>query len=67
MTKNAKYPIEDAFKGFVDEFRLWLKDWRSFLLTMPKNKNERIFWFLISTIWIASWTSVILSILSLLK
>lgn len=51
--------------NLLNELRLWLKDWRIFLLTMPKKKHERIFWFLISTMWIASWTSVLLTLLIL--
>ena len=64
MIKTPKtYPIETSAGKLIGEFRLWLKDWRVFMTTIPKNKNERIYWFLITTTWIAAWTSLILTII----
>jgi len=64
MTK--KYPIEDAAEQtlktvarFFKEIVIELRDWRRFMMKIPRRKNERIWWFLISTTWLASWTTLI--------
>ena len=64
MTEKPKtFPEEISGRRLLNEFRLWLKDWRVFMTRIPKNKNERIYWFLVTTTWIAAWTTLILTII----
>lgn len=61
MPKNKSeiYKVEVAAEKLLNEFRLWLKDWRRFFFNIPEKEEDRMIYLLITMTWILSTATLI--------